>query len=82
MSPENIKTLNAYRHHWEAWRDLQMFNQLDYSVREALLRVIREEFDPGYLTNLWCSPCVVGMLKLAYTQYDKYLESVQNKTQE
>jgi hypothetical protein len=53
MSPENIKTLNAYRHHWEAWRDLQMFNQLDYSVREALLRVIREEFDPGYLTNLW-----------------------------
>jgi hypothetical protein len=75
MKKESMIFLDANRHHWNAWQSAQIFNHLDYGVRERLLNVIREEFDPGYLTNLWCSPCVVDMLKLAYTQYDKYLLS-------
>lgn len=74
MKKESIAFLDANRHHWVSWEKAQIFNQLDYGVRDGLLNVIRDEFDPGYLTNLWCSPCVVEMLRYAYTQYDKWLK--------
>jgi hypothetical protein len=80
MKEESISFLNANRHHWIAWETAQIFNQLDMSVRQGLLNVIREEWDAGYLSNLWCSPCVVELLRYAYTQYDKYLS--QNKIQQ
>jgi hypothetical protein len=80
MKEESKSFLETNMHHWEAWRDLQIFNQLDYGVRDGFLKVIRDEFNPGYLANLWCSPCVVDMMRYVYTQYDKYLS--QNKIQE
>ena len=82
MKPESKLFLDNNRHHWVAWESAQIFNQLDYGVREGLLNVIRNEWDGGYLSNLWCSPCVVSMMRYAYTQYDKYLQSVKDKSQE
>jgi hypothetical protein len=73
MKQEHIAFLNANRHHWDAWEKAQIVRQLDAHTRSEMLRIIREEFNPMYNANLWCSPCVVDMLKFAYTQFDKYL---------
>lgn len=73
MKKENIDFLNANRHHWIAWEKAQIVNQLDYGVRQRLLDIIHEEWSPVYNANLWCSPCVIDMLKYAYTQFDKWI---------
>ena len=75
MKQANKEFLDANRHHWVAWENAQIVNQLDMHVRTELLRIAREEFSVMYNANLWCSPCVCDMLKYVYTQYDKYLLS-------
>lgn len=82
MRQENIDFLNANRHHWELWKTAQIFNQLDSHVKDRLLRIVQEEFSATYIANLWCSPCVVDLLKFAYTQFDKYLEQQQKIQQQ
>jgi hypothetical protein len=74
MKPESKLFLDANRHHFIAWDQLQIVTQLDMHVRSRMLEVVREEFNVMYNANLWCSPCVCDMLKYAYTQYDKYLK--------
>lgn len=74
MTPESIAFLDANRHHYDLWLRAQYVQHLDIATRQELLNVIRREFDPGYLGQLWCPTCVVDMLKLAYTQYDKWIK--------
>lgn len=74
MTKEHIRFLEQNRHHWTAWEKAQIFNQLDSSVRNGMLNIYREYWDGGYIANLWCSPCVVDLMKKLYTNYDKYLQ--------
>jgi len=73
MKQENRDFLNANRHHWDTWQRIQMVQHLDGNTRETMLRVIREEFAPGYSGSTWCQQCVIDMLTYVYTQYDKLL---------
>jgi hypothetical protein len=79
MKQENKEFLDANRQHWIAWERAQIVVQLDMHVRSELLRIAREEFNVMYNANLWCSSCVIDMLKYVYTQYDKYLLSQESK---
>lgn len=78
ISKEDIEFLNNNRQHWDIWQRAQVFNHLDYGIRLKLLEIIHTYWSPVYNVNLWCSPCVVDMLRFAYTQYDKYLLSIEN----
>lgn len=78
MKEESIAFLNKNRHYYEQWVRAQFLQHLDIATRQGLLDVIRAEFNPAYLSNLWCSPCVAELLVYAYTQYDKYLKKQQD----
>lgn len=78
IKKEHIDFLNNNRKHWQVWESAQIFNQLDMSVRDGMLNIYREYWDGGYLANLWCSPCVVDLMKKLYTNYDKWVAE-QNK---
>ena len=81
MKPENTAYLEAHRGIWTMYERAKIITHMDQSVKDGLLRVIREEFDPGYLVNMWCGVCVVDMLKYVYTQYDKWLKAQENNVQ-
>jgi hypothetical protein len=75
ISAEDKEWLDANRSHWDLWDRAQIFNQLDSATRDGYLNMIRKYYNPGYITNMWCSPCVVDMMKYLYTQYDKSIQA-------
>lgn len=73
MKAENKAYLDANRHYYTILIQAGIIKHLDGHTRENLLRIIREEFAPNYLINLWCQSCIADLLKFAYMQYDKWL---------
>jgi len=71
MKPENKQFLDELRPLHDLYVKAQYIKHFDGATRQRLLDVIREEFQPGYLADLWCSSCVADMLVFAFTQYDK-----------
>lgn len=80
MTDESKAFLDQNRYHYHWLVNAGMVKHLDGNTRQGLLDVIRKEFDPGYLSDLWCSDCVANMLRYAYVQYDKYLAGQQAQT--
>jgi hypothetical protein len=78
MTQSNQQFLDTNRHHYDTFLKAQFVQHLDGATRERLLAVVREEFDPGYIGNLWCSTCVIDLLKYAYRRYDEWLLQNQN----
>lgn len=73
MTPSNKATLDKHYHHWVTLRDAQYLRGLNIHEREDMVRVLREEFWPGYTYDEWCSSCVADMVRTLYTRYDKWL---------
>ena len=78
MKPENIAFLEQHKFHYETLTKAGYVSNLDYHVKEGWLRIIQEEFNPGYMATLWCPPCIAEMINIVYAQYHKYLESGNN----
>jgi hypothetical protein len=74
MKPENRAILDAARHHYTTIVQAEFCRNLSGQEREDIQRVIGEEFQRGYVTDLWCTPCVFNMIILAFQYYDKFLE--------
>lgn len=72
MKQENIEFLEANKHHCETVTKAGYVKHLNAHEREGMLRVMREEFIPGYTVDLWCPPCLFDMVKLLYSQYEKW----------
>jgi hypothetical protein len=73
MKPENKAFLDANRHHYETFKKAQYMRHLNAHEREGMQRVMREEFQPGYNSDLWCPPCVADMVVKLYERYDEWL---------
>lgn len=73
MKPENRALLNQWRHHHETLTKAFYMRGLNAHEREGMQRIMREEFQPGYSTDLWCPPCVSDMVKKLYRHYDEWL---------
>ena len=71
--------LNQNRPHYETLLKAQFITNLDYSIKNGLMEAANV-FQPGYKTNLWCGPCVIELVKLVYTQYDKWLSENSTST--
>ena len=37
---------------------------------QEILRIVREEFDPHYSVDAWCSSCVMNMVIFAFGRLD------------
>jgi hypothetical protein len=72
MKPENKQFLEANYHHWVTLRDAQFLRGLNANEREGMVRVMAEEFQPGYTCDLWCPTCVFEMVKSLYTRYEQW----------
>lgn len=79
MKAENIKFLEENKRHWITLRDAQYMNGLNSHEREGMQRVMSEEFQPGYSTDLWCPPCVSEMVTKLYTNYERWQEENKKK---
>jgi hypothetical protein len=73
MKTENKETLDRHYHHWKTLRDAQYLRGLNVHERADMLRILREEFWPGYTYDEWCSSCVTQMVTHLYQRYDKWL---------
>jgi hypothetical protein len=72
MLSESVLILERNKHHWEMWSNAMMVRGLSGSDRSDLLSVYQQEFNPGYTTDLDCQNCVIELLKLVYTSYEKF----------
>lgn len=74
MQEKNRAFLDSQRGHYITLTRAGFVQNLTNEVRQQLLDVIREEFNPGYLCCLHCPGDVAEMLRFAFTQYDLKLE--------
>lgn len=74
MKPENRKFLEDNERTWITLRDAGYMIGLDGNTRSEMVRVICEEFQPGYATDLWCPPCVADMVTLLYRYFNEWRE--------
>lgn len=81
MKPENKEFLEANYHHWDTLRKADFIRNLSGNERSDMQRVMGEEFQPGYATDLWCSPCVADMVRHLYTRYDQWKAENEKKTE-
>lgn len=79
MKPENKAFLEDNRDLWITLRDAQYLRFPHQGIKDGLVRVMREEFRPGYTADLWCGNCVATMVREVYTEFEKW-EAAQNTT--
>lgn len=82
MKAANKAFLEENINHWHTLRDAQYLRHLDGNTRAEMQRILQEEFSPGYITDLWCSPCVATMVKLLYQRYEDWKEKNPEKAEE
>lgn len=46
-----------------------------FAIKNDLLRIIREEWFPGYVYNEDCGPCIFDLVRIVYRQYDEWVLS-------
>jgi hypothetical protein len=74
LTNESKNFLDQNRHYYDHFIRTETFLGFDMTIRQGLLDVVKKEFNPTYMADLWCPPCVIDLLKYTYTQYDKYLK--------
>lgn len=67
MKNENKSFIKDNRHHYDILIKAGYVSQLDGATRQRMRDIIREEINPTYNTDLWCSTCVAEMIKYLYT---------------
>lgn len=71
MNQESIDFLDKHRFFFDKLEREGTINNIGFAEKEGFLNVIRKEFSPGYMVNLYCGNCIVDMIRFVYTQYDK-----------
>lgn len=72
MKPENKAYLEIHRPIWDSLRQAEYLRFPSMSVPGELLRIMREEFRPGYTVDMWCGHCVAEMVRQVYTEFEKW----------
>jgi hypothetical protein len=75
MKPVNKQFLDDNRHHHTTLVKAFYLRSLSGATRETMQRVMSEEFQTGYATDLWCPPCVSDMVLALYRNYDNWIAS-------
>lgn len=73
MTPEEIKFLNDNLDHYMVLVRAFYIRGLMGSTRTEMERIIRDNFQPGYHTDLYCTPCITDMVRLLYRLYHDWL---------
>lgn len=79
MQPENRTRLEKYRKMYEAWVNDQVLYNMDGAAKNEILEVIRQEWAPGYVAEMWCGSCLAKMIVFAFQNMDKEKTTVKIK---
>lgn len=63
MTDQNTAFIEQHRHFLNDWHQSQVYRNLSGEIRNGFMRVIGEEFQPGYYADLQCGDCVGRMLE-------------------
>lgn len=74
MTSAEIKFLEDNRFHYDTLVKAFYLRSLQGIVRSEMQRIISDNFEKGYTTDLWCGPCVSDMVLKLYRYYDEYLK--------
>jgi len=72
MNPANKQILDSLEHFHITFDRNQTIHGLTHQNKADLLRVMREEFRPGYTYDEWCPHCAGKFLKDVYGEYSKW----------
>lgn len=68
MQPHNKTSLESFRNIYNAWVNDKVLYGMN---AEEILRIIREEWDPGHSVEMWCGHCRAKMLVFAFQRMDQ-----------
>lgn len=72
MKLENKQILDALEHFYTTFERIQTIHGLTHQNKADLLRVMREEFWPGYTYDQWCPHCAGKFLQDVYRKYNEW----------
>lgn len=75
MNHQNKALLDAHEHFYLIYVRNQTISGMSQQVKNDLLRVMREEFVPGYTYDEWCPHCVGKFLEQVYQHYERWKAS-------
>jgi hypothetical protein len=70
MNQSTIDIMEANRKFYITVKDGYV-RGLNEHERNALMKVMHEEFNPNYVMDWWCGACVMDFIKLIYRLYDE-----------
>lgn len=73
MTPEDKQFLDDNRIHHDTLVKAFYMRGLSGETRSRMQEIIGKYWQPGYHTDLWCSPCISDMVRLLYRLYDEWL---------
>lgn len=74
ITEDDKKFLDENRIHHETLTKAFYMRSLSGEVRTRMQSIIAHYWQAGYITDLWCGPCVSDMVLKLYRHYDEWLE--------
>lgn len=78
MNPENKIFLDDHRFVYDEILNAQTAKKAN-AFKTDLIRILREEFYPGYAVTEDCVSCLFEVVRLLYTKYDQWLKDQEAK---
>jgi hypothetical protein len=75
MNQENKQFLDEHRFVYDEILNAQTAKKANI-FKTDLIRILREEFYPGYAVTEDCVSCLFEVVRLLYTKYDQLLKEV------
>jgi hypothetical protein len=72
MKSDNKQILDALEHFFITFERVQTISGLTFQNKADLLRVMREEFMPGYDFDMWCPHCAGEFIRDVYRHYNAW----------
>jgi len=72
MNPSNKQILDSLEHFHTTFVKVQTIQGLTHQNKADLLRVMQQEFRPGYTYDMWCPHCAGKFLQDVYREYNKW----------
>ena len=70
MKQNDIDFLNNNRNHYETLTKAGFIQNLSNDTKSEFLRIIRDNFSPGYLCCMHCNGDIAAMVQYVYIQFD------------
>ncbi|HWV64367.1 hypothetical protein [Chitinophaga sp.] len=74
FTTEHIEVLERHKEHWDSLRTVQFMRNLDKKTFDDIQKVHNEAIAEVHFSS-WCGDCVAEMVRITYTQYDKFKEA-------